>query len=153
MINPFAYREASNPLSGLAAGPKTLFLLCSAGASMTFGPPALALLLASGLVLHSLARIRPGETARALVFILGLAAAAALFRGLAPGDGRIFALESLGPSALYALRLVAVFLFARVFYVSTRVSRLGDSLTRVFRRAMPPSGSRGQSVFSATYSN
>jgi energy-coupling factor transporter transmembrane protein EcfT len=148
MTNPFAYREASNPLSRFAAGPKALFLLCSTAAAMAWAPQELALLLAGGLVLHAVSRITFRESRTPLLFILGLSAAAALFRGIAPGDGRIFASETLIPSILYALRLAAIYLYARVFYASTRVSRLGDSLTLVFRKAAPAAGKSGRSILS-----
>ncbi|MCX7027366.1 MAG: hypothetical protein NT061_07790 [Spirochaetes bacterium] len=144
MTNPFAYREASNPLSHLSAGPKALFLLCSTAASMAFGPPALVLLLAGGLALHAFSRISIRESKAAFLFILGISTAAALFRGLAPDDERIFAVETLGPSVIYAVRLAVVYLYARIFYVSTRVSRLGDSLTQVIRKLAP--GKEGRSI-------
>ena len=137
MTNPFSYREAWNPLSRLAAGSKLLFLLCSTTAAMAFSAPGLAFLLGWGLVLHGIARISLPETGRASLLIFGLASAAAIFRGIAPGDGRLFAAESLSGSAIYAARLLSVFFFARVFYASTLLSRLGDSLTLAFRKIAP----------------
>jgi energy-coupling factor transporter transmembrane protein EcfT len=146
VTNPFAYREASNPLSRFAAGPKALFLLCSTAAAMAWGPPALTLLLACGIALHAVSKLSFRESRTPLLFILGLSAAAALFRGIAPGDGRIFASETLIPSFLYALRLAAIYLYARVFYAGTRVSRLGDSLTLAFRKAVPSAKAEGGSI-------
>ena len=134
MTNPFAYRESHNPLSRLAAGPKALFLLCLATAAMTFGPVPLGFLLAGGIILWRVTRTAVGDSKEVPLFILGISAAAALLKGLIPGDGRIFAVETLGPSAMYAARLAAAYFYAQTFYLSTRIAQLGDLLTGLFRK-------------------
>lgn len=148
MTNPFAYRESANPLARLAAGPKTIFLLCTAAAAMSFGPFTLVALLGLGFFLHFVVRIPFRDSLGPLSVVLLLAAFAALLRGFFPGDGRVFAGESLLPSAIYAARLVTAFLFARLFYVSTRISELGDSLTSALRWLRPPRRKREASLLS-----
>ena len=97
----------------------------------------LALFLASGQMMG----LKLKEAAGAGLSLGILMLFTSLARGIFPADGRLFAPESLAPSALYALRLVLIFACARLFYASTRVSQLGDFLTILIRLLLTRKGS------------
>jgi len=137
MTNPFSYQPARNPLSRAGAVPKMFLMVCVSVASMNFSPLPLLILIAAGLLIHRLAGIPLGAMIKPSVFILYLGIFSALVRGLFPGGGRLFALETLGDSGLYTLRLFSAFLCARLYYTSTRASELGDSLSVFARRMFP----------------
>ncbi len=142
-MNPFGYEETSGLLDGLTAVAKAFFLGCLSLAAMSFGPAAVVILLFCGVVLHAAEGISFAPTFKAGAYILWLAGFAAALRGILPGDGRLFAAETLGESSLYAVRLLLIFLYARLFYVSTRVADLGSFLTaavRLFTRSKDRTG-------------
>jgi len=134
-MNPFAYEPLDSPLIFLAAPSKAFFLICASTAAMRFNLPALAALLGAGVILLVSLRVGAsgmGGPALALGFLVGFST---LVRGIFPGDGRVFATETLGASALYAARLAAVFVFARLYYASTKAAELGDCLSVAIRKA------------------
>jgi energy-coupling factor transporter transmembrane protein EcfT len=133
-LNPFALQPLSGPLPRLSALAKAIFLICLSVAAMRLDILASSLLLALLLVLGALMGLRLGDGAAASRGLAVLLVFSALARGLFPGDGRIFAVESLRPSIIYALRLGTIFAAARLFYASTRVAELGDYLSAGFRR-------------------
>jgi energy-coupling factor transporter transmembrane protein EcfT len=145
-LNPFGYEKTSGLLDGLTAVAKAFFLGCLSIAVMGYGLLPLLALFAAGIVLHAAEGISFRPTAKASVYILWLAAFAAVLRGILPGDGRFFAVETLGESGRYALRLLLIFLYARLFYVSTRVADLGNSLTGLVRFLNSKAESRGIST-------
>jgi energy-coupling factor transporter transmembrane protein EcfT len=100
---------------------------------MRFEILPVSLLFVLFLTLSTLMGLSLRESAAAGRGLFILLAFSALARGLSPGDGRIFAWESLSPSALYALRLGTIFIVARLFYTSTRVSELGDYFSVAYR--------------------
>ena len=142
-MNPFGYEETSGLLDGLSAVAKAFFLGCLSISAMAFGPVPTIILFVCGLALHTAEGISFTPTIKAGTYILWLAVFAAALRGILPGDGRIFAVETLRESGLYAARLLLIFLYARLFYVSTRVADLGSFLTaavRLFRKKAVRSG-------------
>lgn len=134
-MNPFAYEPLESPLARLNAPSKAFFLICASTAAMRFDLPALAALFGAGIILLAAFRIGAAGMGRPALALGALAAFSALVRGLLPGDGRIFAAETLGASALYAARLASVFVFARLYYASTKAAELGDYLSLAARRA------------------
>lgn len=134
-MNPFAYEPLDSPLARLGAPSKALFLICASTAAMRFGLPALIALLGSGIVLIAAFRVGAAGMGRPALALGAIVAFSALIRGMFPGDGRIFAAETLGASALYAARLAAVFVFARLYYASTKATELGDCLSLAARKA------------------
>lgn len=134
-MNPFAYEPLNSPLARLGAPSKAFFLACASMAAMRFGLPALIALLGAGIFLLAAFRIGTSGMGRPALALGVLVAFSALVRGLLPGDGRIFAAETLGASALYAARLAAVFVFARLYYASTKAAELGDYLSLAARKA------------------
>lgn len=134
-MNPFAYEPLDSPLARIGAPSKALFLICASTAAMRFGLPALIALLGAGIFLLAAFGIGAAGMARPALALGVLVAFSALARGMLPGDGRIFAAETLGASALYAARLAAVFVFARLYYASTKAAELGDYLSLAARKA------------------
>ncbi len=144
-MNPFALQPLAGPLPRLSALAKAIFLICLSLAAMRLDLLPLSLLFILILALGGLMGLRLQDGVVAGRGLVILAAFSALARGLFPGDGRIFAVESLEASTLYALRLGTVFVSARLFYASTRLSELGDYLSagfRVLRRAAAFPGAR-----------
>ncbi len=133
-MNPFALQPLSGPLPKLSALAKAIFLICLSVAAMRLDILPSSLLFALLLALGALMGLRLRDGAAASRGLVALLAFSALARGVFPGDGRIFAVESLKPSTLYALRLGTIFAAARLFYASTKVSELGDYLSAGFRR-------------------
>ncbi|MCE1195553.1 hypothetical protein LWX53_03530, partial [bacterium] len=133
-MNPFAYEPLDSPLARLDAPSKAFFLICASTAAMRFSLPALIALLCAGIFLLAGLRIGVAGMGRPALALGVLVAFSALVRGMLPGDGRIFAAETLGASALYAARLAAVFVFARLYYASTKAAELGDYLSLAARR-------------------
>lgn len=142
-MNPFGYEKTSGLLDRLSAIAKIFFLACLSITVMDLGPLLLLAFLAAGIVIHRAEGISFRPTVEASFYILWLAAFAGALRGIAPGDGRFFAVETLEQSGIYALRLLLVFLYARLFYVSTRVADLGNLLTAAVRRLNPKSSRKG----------
>ncbi len=132
-MNPFAFEPLDSPLANLSAASKAIFLICVSTAAMSFSPIPLVLLIVGGLLLMPAMRIPFKGMGRAGAAIGYLALFSAIVRGIFPGDGRVFAVETLPDSGLYAARLAAVFVFARVYYVSTKASELGDYLSAAAR--------------------
>lgn len=133
-MNPFAYEPLDSPLRSMSALPKAAALVCLSAAAFSVGSASLPVLALLVLLASLALRIRAkgsGPALRGLAFLITLSA---LMRGILPGDGRLFALESLPGSLTYALRLAVVFFGARMFYLTTRVAELGDSLTWLSRR-------------------
>lgn len=110
------------------------FLVCAAAAAMRFSPLPLALLAVAGFVLMPALDIPLKGMGRAAAGLALLSLFAALFRGMFPGDGRMFAAETLPLSALYAMRLFSLFFFARLFYASTKAADLGDHISAAARK-------------------
>jgi energy-coupling factor transporter transmembrane protein EcfT len=113
---------------------KLMFLLGVASAAMRSTSGVLLALFAFGLL--ALMRL-PKVAGGALMSIALLTVFAALTRGMLPGDGRLFDAMTLPASGLYALRLLTVYVYSRLFYATTRVGEIGDWMTaaaRLFRR-------------------
>jgi energy-coupling factor transporter transmembrane protein EcfT len=146
-MNPFAYEPLDSPLRSMSALPKGVALVCLSAAAFRAG---FALLVGLAVVLAALSLALKtgfkgaGPALRGLALLIAISA---LMRGLLPGDGRFFAAESLPASLTYALRLGIVFIGARMFYLSTRIAELGDSLSLLARRigSGRGSGSAGHS--------
>jgi len=134
-MNPFAFEPLGSPLARMSALAKGIFLLCVSIAAMKYGLIPLSLLAAAGLLIQCAAGITFRGMGRMTLLIAYLSLFSAIVRGILPGDGRIFAIETLSGSALYSLRLATVFIYARLFYVSTKASSLGEFLTRASRKA------------------
>lgn len=134
-MNPFAYEPLDSPLARLGAPSKAIFLICASTSAMRFGLPALIALLGAGILLIAAFRVGTAGMGRPALALGAIVAFSALVRGMFPGDGRIFAAETLGASALYAARLAAVFVFARLYYASTKATELGDCLSLAARKA------------------
>lgn len=133
-MNPFAFEPLDSPLARVSAVSKGLFLVCVSAAAMRFNLLPLAMLIGGGIVLMTVTRIPILGMGKAGAAIGWLALFSAMVRGILPGDGRLFAPETLPASALYAARLTAVFVFARLYYVSTKASELGDYLSAGARK-------------------
>lgn len=114
---------------------------------MSFGLLPLLALLAAGIILMETLRLPLKEMGKQAIAIGYLALFSAIARGVFPGGGRFFDLSSLPASALYGLRLLIVFFFARVYYVSTKASELGDYLSLAARKAR---GTKAQARAPAT---
>jgi energy-coupling factor transporter transmembrane protein EcfT len=134
-VNPFAFDAPDSPLAHASAASKAFFLVCLSTAGMSLGFLPLSLLLAGGVFLMTSMRLPFRGMGKPALAIAWLLAFSALVRGIWPGDGRIFAIETLPRSGLYALRLSVVFIFARIYYVSTKASELGDILSVAARKA------------------
>ncbi len=145
-MNPFAYEPLDSPLAKLGAPSKAIFLICASTAAMRFGLPALIALLGAGIVLIAAFRIGAAGMGRPALALGAVIAFSALVRGMFPGDGRIFAAETLGASAVYAVRLAAVFVFARLYYASTKAAELGDCLSLAARKARAWFGGAKRSI-------
>lgn len=134
-MNPFAYEPLDSPLARLGAPSKAFFLICASTAAMRFGLPALIALLCAGIILIAALKVGAAGMGRPALALGAIVAFSALVRGMFPGDGRIFAADTLGASAIYAARLAAVFVFARLYYASTKAAELGDCLSLAARKA------------------
>lgn len=140
-LNPFAIQSLKGPLPGLSALSKAFFLACISIAAMNLSLPLLAVLLTLFLASGQAMGLKLKDAAGAGLSLGILMLFTSLARGIFPADGRLFAPESLAPSALYALRLALIFACARIFYASTRVSQLGDFLTVLVRPVLAGKGS------------
>ena len=140
-MNPFAFEPLGSPLAGISAPAKGVFLLCVSIAAMKYGLVALSLLAAASLIIQRAADIPFRGMGKTALFIAYLSLFSAIVRGIFPGDGRVFAAETLPGSALYSLRLATVFVYARLFYVSTKASSLGEFLTSASRNVFRLLGS------------
>jgi len=130
LANPFAFEPGESALATMHPLAKLAFLLGIASAAMRSTLGVLLGLFALGLlVLMRLPRVAGG----ALLSIALLTAFAALVRGILPGDGRLFDVTTLPASGLYALRLLTVYVYSRLFYATTRVSEIGDWMTAAIR--------------------
>ncbi|MCX7775322.1 MAG: energy-coupling factor transporter transmembrane protein EcfT [Spirochaetaceae bacterium] len=151
-LNPFAFEPGASPLARLHPVAKLIFLLAITSLVMKSG---VTLLLALALAATVLQWGLPLHGGASIGFVLWLSLFAAIVRGVLPGDGRLFDPATLGPSAYYALRLVAVFLFSRAFYATTRIAEIGDWITagwRLLRKALiriRPSRRTGNVIASA----
>jgi len=147
-LNPFAIQTLKGPLPKLSAFSKAFFLACVSIAAMNLPLLPLVILLALFLASGQAMGLRLKEAAGAGLSLGILLLFTSLARGIFPADGRLFAPESLTPSAFYALRLALIFACARLFYASTRVSQLGDFLTVLIRPLIARKGSvtRGQEM-------
>lgn len=131
-LNPFAFEAGKSWLTVFHPVAKLAFLIAVAAAAMRSEPGLLAALFLIAFVGQiSLPRAGKG----ALYSISALILFSALVRGILPGDGRIFDVGTLSDSAIYALRLLTVYLYSRLFYATTRVSEIGDWMT-AFARMM-----------------
>lgn len=101
---------------------------------MSFGFFPLALLMAGAIVLMTSMRLPFRGMGKPALVIAWLLAFSALVRGILPGDGRLFAIETLPATGLYAMKLAVIFLFARIYYISTKASELGDILSIAARK-------------------
>jgi len=133
-MNPFAFEPLDSPLARVSAVSKGIFLVCVSTAAMRFGLVPLSILAGGGIFLMTAMRIPLRGMGKAAAAIGWLALFSAMVRGILPGNGRLFAPETLPESALYSARLAAVFVFARLYYVSTKASELGDYLSLGARR-------------------
>jgi energy-coupling factor transporter transmembrane protein EcfT len=132
-MNPFAFEPGMSPLRKIGAIPKLFALVFLSLSAMNLYIAPLSL-LAMGVISSALIlKIDLTSGARSYAFLLYISLFSALVRGLFPGGGRIFALETLPESAIYSLRLFTVFIFAQVFFLTTRVGDVGDGITRAFR--------------------
>lgn len=134
-MNPFAFDAPDSPLGHASAASKAFFLICLSTSGMSLGFLPLSLLLAGGIFLITSMHLPFRGMGKPALVIAWLLAFSALVRGILPGDGRLFAIETLPGSGLYALRLAVVFVFARIYYVSTKASELGDILSVAARKA------------------
>ncbi|HWR13115.1 MAG TPA: hypothetical protein VN445_14925 [Rectinemataceae bacterium] len=142
-MNPFAFEPLDSPLARVSAASKAILLICASTAAMRFGALPLALLLATGALLMPVLRIPLKGLGKASMVIGYLALFSAIVRGIFPGDGRVFALETIPLSALYSARLGTVFIYARIYYVSTKASELGDYLSVAARKMTSLFGKKG----------
>jgi len=138
-LNPFAFEAGKSPLTVFHPVAKLAFLIAVASAAMRseFGLLA-ALFLIAFIGQFSMPRAGKGA----------LYSISALVRGIFPGDGRIFDVGTLPDSGIYALRLLTVYLYSRLFYATTRVSEIGDWMT-AFTRKMYRIAGLGQRYVSA----
>lgn len=133
MTNPFSYQPGNNSLTALSAAAKAVFLICVSIASMRYSLSHLLILLIVSVFLHPVFGISIQGIVTPGLYIFFLTAFSAVARGLFPGDGRIFAMETLAWSLSYGTRLLTVFLYARLYYASTKAAELGDYCTRLQR--------------------
>jgi energy-coupling factor transporter transmembrane protein EcfT len=133
-VNPFAFEPQGSPLAGISALAKGIFLLCVSVAAMKYRLIPLSMLACAGLLIQCAAGISFHGMGKTSLFIFYLSLFSAIVRGILPGEGRFFAIETLPDSALYSLRLVSVFIYARLYYVSTKSAALGDFLTNASRK-------------------
>ncbi|MDH7483190.1 MAG: energy-coupling factor transporter transmembrane component T [Spirochaetales bacterium] len=129
-LNPFAFEPGASPLARLHPVAKLIFLLAITSLVMK---SEVSLLIVLTLVAMALQWGLPSHGGASISFVLWLSLFAAIVRGVLPGDKRLFDPATLGPSACYALRLVAVFLFSRAFYATTRIAEIGDWITAGWR--------------------
>ena len=134
-MNPFAFDAPDSPLAHASAGSKAFFLICVSTTGMSFGLMPLSVLMAAGILLMAGMRLPFRGMGKPAMAIAWLLAFSTLIKGILPGDGRIFAPETLPASGLYAMRLAVVFLYARMYYISTKASELGDILSVAARKA------------------
>lgn len=134
-LNPFAFEPGASPLARVHPVAKLIFLLAITSLVMKAG---VTLLIVLALAATALQWGLPLHGGASIGFVLWLSLFAAIVRGVLPGDGRLFDPATLGPSAYYALRLVAVFLFSRAFYATTRIAEIGDWITAGWRLLRKP---------------
>jgi len=149
-VNPFAFEPLDSPLARLSAVSKGFLLICVSAAAMSFGLLPLLALLAAGIILMATLRLPLKEMGKQAIAIGYLALFSAIARGLFPGGGQFFDLSSMPASVLYGLRLLIVFFFARVYYVSTKASELGDYLSLAARKARRAKAPRAEQARAPT---
>ncbi len=132
LTNPFAFEPGGSALARFHPLAKLGFLLAVTSAMMRARLEfALALFVLALILSIRIPRAGSGPLRAIALLVLF----AALVRGILPGDGRLFDVGSLPYSALYAARLLGVYLYSRIFYTTTKVSEIGDWLTMVVRAA------------------
>jgi energy-coupling factor transporter transmembrane protein EcfT len=94
-------------------------------------PPSI--LLALFALSFLLASRIPRASRAPLYSIIALGIFSGIVRGIFPGDGSVFDITTVPGSALYAVRLLCVYSYSRIFYATTKVSEIGDWLTVVVR--------------------
>lgn len=150
-MNPFSLSETDNGLSRLSALSKLISLTLLSMASMSAQLPKLFMLLVVSLLIHYIYRIKLADSKKMLLFILYISIFTSIVGIIAPGDGRLFSVELVPRFLTYSLRLYTVFFFSHLFYVSTKISDLGNYLTRLAQKAKK---NRNQShLINSTYSN
>jgi len=143
-VNPFAFEPQGSPLAGISALAKGTFLLCVSIAAMKYRLVPLSILACAGILIQCAGGISFQGMGKTSLFILYLSLFSAIVRGILPGEGRFFAIETLPDSALYSFRLASVFIYARLYYVSTKTAALGEFLTNASRKILRFLGSAPQ---------
>lgn len=133
-MNPFSFEETDNGLSKLSALSKIISLTLLSITSMNTQPLELVALLLLSLFIHLIFRIRLNDSKKMLIFILYLSIFTSIIGILLPGDGRLFSIELLPRFLIYSLRLYSVFFFSHLFYATTKISDLGNYITRFTQR-------------------
>lgn len=128
-MNPFAFEPANSPLAELSAFAKAVFLIFVTLVAMQFQIVPLLVLVGAGFFLHFPMRVPLRSMRKTILFIVYLSCFSTAMRGIFPGDGRLFAPETLPASLVYALRLLAVFLYTHLYFASTKAAELGEYLT------------------------
>ncbi len=134
-MNPFSLSETDNVLSKLSALSKLISLTLLSMASMNAQLPELIALLVASLLFHFIYRIKLADSKKMLLFILYISIFTSIIGIIAPGDGRLFSIELLPRFLTYSLRLYTVFFFSHLFYSTTKVSDLGNYMTRLAQKA------------------
>jgi len=130
LANPFAFEPGKSRLTELHPLSKLAFLLAVTSTTMHAPPSILFVIFALSCMLAL--RI-PRVFAGPLYSIIALGVFSGVIRGIFPGDGSVFDFSTLPDSALYALRLLCVYSYSRIFYATTKVSEIGDWLTKIVR--------------------
>ena len=133
-MNPFAFEPLDSPLAKASAISKGFLLISVSTAAMNFSLMRLIALFCAGVLLMAGMRLSFKGIGKPAIAIGYLVIFSAIARGIFPGEGRLFDFASLPASALYGLRLATVFLFARMYYVTTKASELGDYLSLAVRK-------------------
>lgn len=134
-MNPFSLSETNNGLSKLSALSKLISLTLLSMTSMNAQLPELIALLVASLIFHFIYRIKLADSKKMLLFILYITIFTSIVGIIAPGDGRLFSIELLPRFLTYSLRLYTVFFFSHLFYATTKVSDLGNYMTRLAQKA------------------
>lgn len=133
-MNPFSLSDTENGLARLSALSKMFALMILSMASMYAQAFELSLLLLTGLLAHCIFRISLKDSSKMLLFILYISIFISFVGILDPNDDRLFSFELLPHFLLYALRLYSVFFFSHLFYTSTKVSDLGNYMTKLVQK-------------------
>lgn len=130
LANPFAFEPGKSRLTELHPLSKLAFLLAVTSTAMHAPPSILLAIFALSFLLAS--RI-PRASGAPLYSIIALGVFSGIVRGIFPGDGNVFDISTVPDSVLYAVRLLCVYSYSRIFYATTKVSEIGDWLTVVVR--------------------